>query len=504
MKNKKQVLLIVLDGWGVRESLKYNAIKTAKTPFFDYLWDYFPHATLKTSGKAVGLPAGKMGNSEVGHMTLGTGRVINSDIEKINSAIKSGEIITNAPLLQLFEHVTKHKSTLHIKGLVSPGGVHSHIEHLYAMLKTAKDFGIKNVVIHAFTDGRDTPPQSAHKYLKELEDLISKIGIGFIATVSGRFYAMDRDNNWDRLKKTEDAIFHGKGKKITNKKPSEFIKELHKQGFSDEYFEPLIFLDEKGNSNNIKENDGVLFFNFRADRARMLSKKMAEKAKTNNICFLTMTNHDEHIDCLVSFPIEYINTSLASIISSSGLSQTHIAETEKYAHVTYFFNGRNKKPHKNEKHILIESRKDINTHDEAPKMRAKEIADAAVKEIKKDTNFIVLNFANADMVGHTANFPATIKAVEELDIQLKRIFEAALKNNSTILITSDHGNAELTFDEKNNSKHTAHTTNPVPIILTLKNKKLHNGSLKDVAPTILELFDIKKPKEITGKSLLKK
>jgi len=504
MKNKKQILLIILDGWGFKEDEKYNAIKKANTPFFDYLWNEFPHSLLRTSGEAVGLPKGKMGNSEVGHMTIGAGRIINSDIQRINSAIKSGEIIKNTSLLQLFEHVSKHKSTLHIKGLLSPGGVHSHVEHLYAILKTAKDFGIKKLVIHAFTDGRDTPPKSAHKYLKELEDLISKIGIGFIATVSGRFYAMDRDNNWDRLKKTEEAIFYGNGKIIKNKKPSEIIKKLHEKGISDEYIEPIIFLDEKGNSNNVKENDGVLFFNFRADRARMLSQKIAEKAKVNNICFLTMTNYDESIDCLVSFPIEYINNSLASIISKHGLRQTHIAETEKYAHVTYFFNGRNKKPHKNERHILIESRKDIDTHDKAPKMKAKEIADAAIEEIKKGTNFIVLNFANADMVGHTANFPAIIEAVSELDTQLKRIIEAASKNNSLALISSDHGNAEVTFDEKNNSKHTAHTTNPVPLILTIKDKKLKSGALGDIAPTILELFNIKKPKEMTGKSLLEK
>jgi len=502
MEDKKQVLLVIFDGWGYSEDKKYNAIAEANTPFFDSLWEDFPHTLLEASGEAVGLPKGEMGNSEIGHMAIGSGRVINSDVVRIFKAIENGDLEKNDAFVALFNHVKKHNSTLHIKGLVSPGGVHSHHKHLYAILKIAKKNEIKKVVIHAFTDGRDTLPQSAHEYLKELEDLLEELKIGVIATVSGRFYAMDRDNNWDRLKKVEEAIFNGNGKTFSDKKPSEIIKELHNEGLSDEYLKPMVFLDEKGNSNNIKENDGVLFFNFRADRARMLSQKIAEKAKTDNICFVTMTNYDEKIESLVSFPIEYINTTLASLVADAGLSQAHIAETEKYAHVTYFFNGRNKEPHKKEKHILIDSRKDVDTHDKAPEMRAKNIADKAIEEIENETNFIVLNFANPDMVGHTANFPQIVKAVEETDKQLKRVIEAINNVGGIAIISSDHGNAEMTFDEKNNAKHTAHTTNPVPAILTIKEKKLRKGTLADIAPTILELFNIKKPKEMSGKSLI--
>lgn len=501
-KTKKQIILIVLDGWGYREDKKDNAITEANTPFFNFLWGNYPHALLETSGLAVGLPEGQMGNSEVGHMAIGAGKIVNTDLVKISKAIEDGEFAKNSAFIELFKHVKKNDSVLHVQGLLGVGGVHSHTDHLYAFLRAAKEFGIKKIALHLFTDGRDTSPQSASEYLFELEKFLKDLGIGFIASASGRFYAMDRDNNWDRLEKAEDALFECKSNVCTERKPSEVVRELYEKGIFDEHIEPIVFVDENGNSYQIKDNDGVFFFNFRADRARMLSKKVCDKTEGCNICFVTLTQYDKNFNCLVAFPPEVIETTLGNEISKAGLTQVRIAETEKFAHATYFLNGGREESYVGEKRILIPSRKDIKTHDLAPKMRAEEISDKTIEEIKNGTDFIFVNFANADMVGHTANREAIIIAIEELDKQLKRIYDSVENKNSTIIITADHGNAEVNIDQKTKEKNTSHTTNPVPIIITDKNLKLHDGNLSGVASTILQLFKIEIPKTMTGKILI--
>ncbi len=509
MKNDKTVVLIVLDGWGYREEKKDNAIATASTPFFDMLWSSYPHTLLAASELAVGLPEGQMGNSEIGHTTIGAGKVIDTDLVRIGKAIKENAFNSNSAFQKLFAHVKKHNSTLHVKGLVGTGGIHAHSEHLFAFLRAAKAAGIKKVAIHAFTDGRDTPPQSAAGYLEELEKILGELGIGFIATVSGRFYSMDRDKNWDRVKKAEDAVFYGKGKVIKNQKPSETLRALYKENKLDEHLEPMVFLDDKnlpefsGKPATLQKNDGVFFFNFRSDRARQLSQKIMEKRDSHNIHFVTLTEYDSVLNANVAFPPIAIETTLAAEISRAGLSQAHIAETEKFPHATYFLNGGRKEPHEGEMHILLPSRKDVPTHDLAPKMRAEGIADKAIEEIKKGTNFIFINFANPDMVGHTANVPAIIEAVEETDKQLGRVITALLNANGAAFVTADHGNAEINIDPTTGEKHTSHTLSLVPAIVTIKNKKLNSGSgLSDIAPTILKLLNLPQPKSMTGKSLV--
>lgn len=503
MKTYKQLLLVIFDGWGIRKEKEGNAIELADKPFFDHLLKTYPHSQLNASGEAVGLPKGEAGNSDVGHVTIGAGKIIDTNLVRINKSIETGELGRNEALNRIFEHVKKHDSSLHIHGFLSPGGVHSHTDHLYALLKIAKQSGIQKVIIHAFTDGRDTPPQSASQYLKELEDLLDELKIGFIATATGRFYA-DRDNNWDRLKKVEQAIFEGKGQSTSSLKPSQEIAQLYKQGvlLSDQLLEPIIFLDESGKSYQIGQNDAVIYFNYRADRARMISQKHSEHAKDKNILFATMTEYTQEIDSLVLFPALKHDITLASQVSKQNLSQAHIAETEKYTHLTYFLNGGVEQPHPKEEYILIKSRSDIKTHDLAPELKAKEIADATIEQLEKGVNLVILNFANPDMVGHTGNLEATIKAIEVVDVQLKRVVEKVLEKDGVAFITSDHGNAEVMIDPKNGEKHTYHTSNPVPAILTDPNLKLKDGELSDIAPTILELLGIKKPDEMTGTSLM--
>jgi 2,3-bisphosphoglycerate-independent phosphoglycerate mutase len=504
-KQSHPVALIILDGWGHRTDKKHNAVAAAHKPYFDMLWKKYPHTLLDASGLAVGLPKGQMGNSEIGHTTIGAGKVIDTDLVRIAKSIEMGEFENNPAFKKLFTHVKKNKSTLHVQGLLSDGGVHSHSDHLFAFLKAAKKAGIGKVAIHIFTDGRDTAPQSAAKYIAELEKVIAKVGVGIIASISGRFYAMDRDNNWDRLAKTEEVMFGGKGNTITIK-PSAHIAELYKAGKLDEHLEPIICED----GCVIAKNDGIFFFNFRADRARMISKKIIERRTKMNLCYVTMTDYGSEYDTHIAFPTIAIETTLAKEISKAGKSQAHIAETEKFPHATYFLNGGVEKPHKKESHEMLASRKDVKTHDEAPKMRAEGIADKALEHIERGTDFIFINFANPDMVGHTANVPAIIEAVEEVDKQLRRVSEALLAKGGTLFITADHGNAEVNVDPKTGEKHTAHTTNLVPAIVAsavpkyLKAKLNAGGGLSDIAPTILEMMGVKKHKTMTGKILIKK
>ena len=498
----QQVVLVILDGWGHREDNQHNAIAQAKTPFFDSLWKNSPHSLLGASQHHVGLPSGVIGNSEIGHMTIGTGKTIDTDLVRISKAMRNNEFSEITAFKQLFAHIKKHNSSLHVLGMVSPAGVHSHQEHLHGFLKAAKDAGLTKVIIHAFTDGRDSPPRENHKYLEELEKVIEDLGIGYIATATGRYFAMDRDKNWHRTEKAEKALFEGEGRKVKAQKPSQILNKLHKEGEMDEYLEPIIFLDETGQSFPISDNDGIFFFNYRIDRPRQLSYKIMERAKKQNLFFATMTEYDPRLESVVAFPPTKIDASLAEEVSEAGLSQARIAETEKYGHITYYFNGGQAILHKNEEHFLIDSHRDVATHDQAPEMRATEIADKAVESLEKGVNFIALNFANADMVGHTANVPAIIKAAETVDANLKRIVEKAKQKNAAVLITADHGNAEINLDAERGVTHTAHTTNPVPAILTVDGIKLRDGTLADIAPTILELFNLPKPTSMTGESLI--
>ncbi len=498
----KQVALVILDGWGYREEKEHNAIADAKKPCYDKLWQEYPHSLLGASGLAVGLPEGQMGNSEVGHSTIGAGTTIYTDLVRISKSAEAGEFEKNKTIVKLFEHVKKNDSVLHLLGLVGTGGVHAHNDHLIATLKAAKSFGIKKVAIHAFTDGRDTAPQSARDFFLDLENEISKIGLGFISTVCGRYFAMDRDNNWDRLKKAEEALFSGEGMQAGAQKASDVATLLYSKEKTDEYFEPVVFLDQKGEKELIEENDAVFFLNFRADRARMLSKKIMEFGKEQNILFATLTRYDKNFDALVAFEPEQIVTTLAHEISKAGLTQAHIAETEKFPHVTYFLNGGKETPHENETHILVPSRKDVPTHDLAPEMRAKEIADKAIEEINKGTDFLFINFANPDMVGHTANKQAIITAIETVDRELGRVYNVIEKKSGVLFVTADHGNAEVNIDPVTGEKHTSHTINLVPFICTDKSKKLHNGTLADITPTILEIFALKQPEAMKGQSLL--
>lgn len=501
MDAKKQIALIVLDGWGHREDTKDNAIADAKTPFFDSLWDEYPHSTLDASEEKVGLPEGQIGNSEVGHMTIGAGRVIDTDLVRITKTIRNGTFASNPAFTAAFDHVTRHESTLHIMGLVSSGGIHSHEEHLHALIGAAKEAGLTRVAIHAFTDGRDVAPQSAHKSLARLEELCEKLGVGFVATVCGRFFAMDRDNNWERAERAWQAISLGNGS-VCEIKPSEAVAALHKGGALDEHLEPMVCVDTAGQSYPISENDAVIFANFRSDRARMLSELVAKDAPGKGLYFVTLTEYDPAIPAHVAFPPERVQTTLAAEISKAGLSQAHIAETEKYPHATYFLNGGRKEPHEGEVHVLVESRKDVPTHDLAPEMRAKEIADKAIEQIESGTDFLFVNFANADMVGHTANVPALITAVETIDRELKRVLDVLHAKGGAAFITSDHGNAETNIDHETGAKHTAHTLNIVPAILTEKGHVLSSGTLADVAPTILTLYKLPIPPSMNGTVLI--
>ena len=500
MKDKKQVALIILDGWGYREETKDNAIASANKPFFDSLWQEYPHTLLEASGLAVGLPEGQMGNSEVGHMTIGAGRPLDQDLVRIEKAIISGEYKDNEAFSKLFLHVKKYDSTLHVMGLLSEGGVHSHFGSLLSFIEIAKDTGIKKLAIHVFLDGRDTPPQSGSGYLEKLENKINELDFGHIASVSGRYYAMDRDGNWDRLARAEGAIFEGKGL-LCQDKASTCLDNMYQEGKIDELLEPFICLNKDGQKETIKQNDGIFFINFRADRARQLTSKIISRSEKDNLCLVTMSPYGNDFNTEVAFPKEEVKTTLAKEISQAGLTQAHIAETEKFAHATYFLNGGKEISYEGEEDILLPSRKDVATYDLAPRMSAEKIADKAIEQIEKGTDFIFINFANPDMVGHTAVVPAIIEAIEEVDRQLKRVVTKLLEKEGTALITADHGNAEINIDQVTGKKHTAHTTSPVPCIMTDKNVSLHEGTLADLAPTVLDLFGLEKPEEMQGNKL---
>lgn len=501
--NSNKVILLILDGWGLSDEKEYNAIAQAKTPNFNYLWNSFPHSKLEASGKSVGLPEGQMGNSEVGHLNIGAGRIVYQGLEKINKAIENNLLEKNPALVKAFEKVKKYNSALHIKGLVSPGGVHSSSEHLYALIRLAKKSGVQRIFVHAFTDGRDTPPKSAEQYMEKLENVCKESGIACVASVSGRYYAMDRDNNWERTQCAFNAIAKGEGKKYSS--ASEAIRESYKAGKTDEFIEPCVLPIAQGKTCEVMDHDAMIFFNFRADRARQLAKKFLEECHAEDFTYITMTDYGESLAKNALFEGENIADNLAEIISKNNLKQFHIAETEKFAHATYFFNGGREEPYSGEDTKLIPSNK-IATHDLAPEMKAKEITDEIISAVKNgEHNFILANFANMDIVGHTGKMKETIMAAETIDSNLGRITKEVEKSDYVLIITADHGNAEKIFDPQIGQPYTAHTGNSAPFMVMKKDLKLTSeGKLCDIAPTILQIMGIDKPKAMTGNSLIEK
>ena len=520
-KVKTPLVLAILDGWGIGDvNDKFNAIARGNTPFMDKLTKENLYTTVKCSGEEVGLPKGQMGNSEVGHLNMGSGRIIYQELTRISKSIKDGDFFTNKAFLDVMEKAKENNSALHLLGLVSDGGVHSHQEHLYALLKLAKEKGLKKVYVHAFLDGRDVPPSSAKGYLKELESKIKEIGIGNIATISGRYYAMDRDKRWERVEKAYNVLVYREGLKASTS--AEAITNSYKEEVVDEFVIPTVITGFEGSENaNIKENDSIIFFNFRPDRAREMTSALKDPDfdgfKRNNgffnLNYVSMTEYDEtfkELGVVIAFPPSHQTHTLGQICSEAGLSQLRIAETEKYAHVTYFFNGGEEVPFEHEDRILIPSPK-VATYDLKPEMSALEVTDKLVEEITSGKyDIIVVNYANGDMVGHTGVLEAAIKAVETVDKCLERVVEAVKEVNGTIIVTADHGNAEVMVDKKEGKPFTAHTTNPVPVVLVSDYYKdngyklREDGILADITPTILEIKGIKAPSEVTGKSLLYK
>lgn len=484
--------MVILDGWGLRDREEGNAIRQANTPNFERLWHTNPHAVLAASGEAMGLPKGQMGTSEIGHLTIGAGRILFQDLVKINQAIESGEFFKNIPMNRFIENIKKRGRFLHIMGLVSDGGVHSHYSHLYALLKMAKDRGLPagrqgftKVLVHVFTDGRDCPPESALGFIEDLEKEAK------IASVAGRYWAMDRDNNWKRTDRCYRLLV-SKGQSL-DKTASEIIKRSYEQGITDEFIRPArtkLFRP-------VKAGDGVIFFNFRNDRPRQLLERFLEKGP-KGVEWLTLTRYKPDYPVAVAYPPVELDHSLGEVLAKNSLRQLRVTETEKFAHLTFFLNCKREEAFEKEDRIMIDSYSDIATHDSKPQMRAREITVEILQAMKEKTHEVIFsNLCNADMVGHTANFPATVKAVEVIDDCLGKIGAAAAKKGYDLIITADHGNAE--------ELKTSHTTNPVPLIIQsakFKQLKRDEAGLVDIAPTVLKLLNLPVPASMTGKSLV--
>jgi 2,3-bisphosphoglycerate-independent phosphoglycerate mutase len=483
------VVLVILDGWGCAPPGPGNAVELASTPVFDRLWSEYPHARLEASGEAVGLPPGQMGNSEVGHLTIGSGRVLDQDFQRVNRAIADGSFFENEALVSAFRRARERGGDMHLLGLVSYGGVHSHIDHLRALLEMARREGMaERTWIHAFTDGRDVSPTSAVRDLAELPD-------ERIATISGRYYAMDRDKRWERTQLGLDAILHERGS-VGLEPAAELVQRSYDAGITDEFISPLW---REGKPALDPARDGAIFFNFRPDRARQLSEKLAE-LQTD---LTTMTKYREDFTSPVAFPEQSVEMVLAEVLAEHGVRQLHTAETEKYAHVTYFFNGGREDEFPGETRVLVPSPRDVPSYDFKPEMSANELTDRFVEEIGKGYAFAVINFANPDMVGHTGVIPAVVKAVETADACLGRVVESVQALGGVCLVTADHGNAERMLEDDGVHPHTAHTTNLVPLITTEKRLKLRDmGELSDLAPTILALLDFAQPLQMTGETLI--
>lgn len=513
----KPIILVILDGWGLSENKTGNVLFSAQLPNIKKLDDFYPHTALQASGISVGLPWGEPGNSEVGHLSLGAGKVIYQNMPRITMAIQNGEFFKNPIFLKAIENTRKNNSALHLIGLVGKGGIHSSADHLYALLELAKDQKVEKLFIHAFTDGRDSSPTSGVESIIELQKRISKYGVGKIATVGGRYFGMDRNNNWDRVKKSYDTMVSGEGIKITD--PEQYLRESYKKEIFDEYIEPALVCENEKPIATIQDNDSIIFFNFREDRARQMTKAFVlpgfskfETKKLENIIFVTMVQYEESLPAEVAYPPIKIQNCLGEILSQNKLAQLRISETEKFAHVTYFFNGGNEEPFPREDRVIIPSCS-VCSFDQSPEMKAREITDKVTEFLAKDKyDFILINYANADIVGHTGNEKACMKAVESIDSCLGDLIKAVLLKKGCLMITADHGNVEEVVNSQTGEVDTEHSVNPVPFWFVTpdnhkdkpqkKNAVKITGILSDVAPTVLDLLKIEKPKDMTGESLL--
>jgi 2,3-bisphosphoglycerate-independent phosphoglycerate mutase len=509
--SKKPVALIILDGWGINESPEGNAISKASVPVFNNLLSKYPHTTLSASGMDVGLPKGQMGNSEVGHLNIGAGRIVYQELTRITKSIEDGDFFTNEGLKSAFENVKKNSSRLHLMGLLSDGGVHSHIDHVKGLIDMAKRENVSEVYLHCFLDGRDTPPKSALGYVREISDYMNSVGVGQIATVSGRYYSMDRDNRWDRTKLSYDMLVDGAGQ--ASEDALKAIEDSYAGGVYDEFVLPTVITKGGKPLAKVESKDSVIFFNYRPDRARQLTRAIVDTEFKSfernyvNVKYVCFTQYDISMPNVeVAYKPTAITNTLGEYISNSGLKQLRIAETEKYAHVTFFFNGGVEAPNKGEERVLVSS-PNVATYDLQPEMSAKEVTDKAIEEIDKGVyDFMVLNYANPDMVGHTGVIDAAVKAVEVVDECLGRIVDKIVSLGGNVIVTADHGNAEQMIDPDTKDIFTAHTTNLVPCIIIgpyAEGKGLcGDGKLCDIAPTLLGMLGLEKPSEMEGKSLL--
>lgn len=504
MGRPKPVCLIVIDGWGLSDCDRGNALKIARTPVLTGLQEEYPHCRLAADGEAVGLTEGQMGDSNVGHLNLGAGRVVYQDLVRISKAVRSGAIFENPALLQAMRKARSDGARLHLMGLVSDGGVHSHLDHLLALLDMARKEGVHDAVVHCFMDGRDTPPASGKGYIEKLESHIKEAGTGRIATLMGRYYAMDRDKRWDRTRAAFDAIVWGRGRESGS--AVEAMERSYAEGVTDEFVVPCVT-----GPAGMRPGDAAIFFNFRADRARQLTHALVDpefdafdRGRYHPVLVVCMAQYDEWVGAPVAFPPQYMKNTFGEVVSGHGLRQLRIAETEKYAHVTFFFNGMEERPFEGEERILIPSPK-VATYDLEPEMSAPQVAKTALKEIRGGRyDVIVLNFANLDMVGHTGSLPSAVRAVETVDRCTGSVVRGILAAGGAALVCADHGNAECMMDE-NGGPYTAHTSNPVPCVLVDPSRRgvsLRDGALADVAPTMLEILGIEKPVEMDGESLI--
>ncbi|NLP49352.1 2,3-bisphosphoglycerate-independent phosphoglycerate mutase [Bacillus sp. RO1] len=509
---KKPVALIILDGFAMRGETTGNAVAQANKPNFDKFWSTYPHAQLTASGEAVGLPEGQMGNSEVGHLNIGAGRIVYQSLTRVNVAIREGDFYENETFLNAIKHAKEKGKNLHLFGLLSDGGVHSHIQHLFALLKLAKREGMDRVYIHGFLDGRDVAPKSAPEFIEQLNEQLLDLGVGEIATISGRYYSMDRDKRWDRVEKSYRAMVYGEGP--TYNDAMECINDSYNNGIFDEFVIPSVMTKEDGSPvATIQDEDAVIFYNFRPDRAIQISNTFTNSdfrafdrgpKHPTNLQFVCLTHFSETVDGYVAFKPVGMDNTLGEVLSQNGLNQLRIAETEKYPHVTFFMSGGREEAYPGEERILIDSPK-VATYDLKPEMSAYEVTDALLAEIAADKHdAIILNFANPDMVGHSGMLEPTIKAVEVTDECLGKVVNAILEKDGVAIITADHGNADEVVTTEGNPM-TAHTTNPVPVIVTKNGVELRDGGiLGDLAPTVLDLLGVDKPTEMTGSSLIKK
>ncbi|HLX44574.1 MAG TPA: 2,3-bisphosphoglycerate-independent phosphoglycerate mutase [Bryobacteraceae bacterium] len=497
-KPGRPLVLTILDGWGYSPSLEGNAIAAARKPNYDRLLREYPNTLVQTSGPSVGLPEGQMGNSEVGHLNIGAGRVIHMDVTRIDLMIASGDFFKDPTLLAAMHHARTRR--LHLMGLLSDGGVHSMNTHLYALLEMAKRESVSDVCVHCFMDGRDTPPESGAGFVEALQREMRRIGVGCIATISGRYYAMDRDKRWDRVDRAKTAMVDGAGEKATD--PVAAIKRSYERGVTDEFIEPVAIVDSRNEPvGRIRPEDACIFFNYRADRGREMTQVLTEAPL--KLHFTTMTQYDKALPVPFVLTREHPNNILANVMADIHWKNLRVAETEKYAHVTYFFNGGNEKPYPGEEREMVASPK-VATYDLKPEMNAEGITEVVVDAIeKRDFDVIVMNYANADMVGHSGKMEPTVRAVETVDAGLGKIYDALRRHGGRWIITADHGNAEMMIDPVTHGPHTYHTTNPVPFIIVDEDKRplRSGGALQDIAPTVLSMFGVAQPKEMTGRDL---